>query len=72
MIMYIAAALIYLVLGWVVTEYLVKRKVISLPISYLFSIILWLPGIIIGALLRILFLILVTPYRYAKSRVEKA
>lgn len=70
-IMPVFIALVYLAVGWLITNALVKRGYIETPFNYLFSIILWLPVGVIQVIWRILSWLLMQPKLFAEHQLEK-
>ena len=70
-IMPVVIALVYLTVGWLITNALVKRGYIETPFNYLFSIILWLPVGVIQVIWRILSWLLMQPKLFAERQLEK-
>lgn len=70
-IMPVFSMLVYLTVGWLIANALVKRGYIEDTINYLFVIILWLPSGSIMVLWNTLKWLLVLPNRFAKHQIEK-
>lgn len=70
-IMPIFISLVYLAVGWIITNALVKRGYIETPLNYLFSIILWLPVGVIQVVWNVLKWLLIQPKLFAERQLEK-
>jgi hypothetical protein len=70
-IMPVFIVLVYLAVGWLITNALVKRGFIETPFNYLFSIILWLPVGVLKVIWHILSWLLIQPKLFAERQLEK-
>lgn len=71
MAIFVFALLVYLSVGWIIANSLVKRGDIEDTVSYLFSIILWLPTGIVMILWHVLKWVFVLPKRFAENQIKK-
>lgn len=71
MVLFVFGILVYLTVGWLITNALVKRGYVEDTLNYLFSIILWLPSGIAVVIWRTLKWLTILPKRFAEHQIEK-
>ncbi|QQG32274.1 hypothetical protein CkP1_0102 [Citrobacter phage CkP1] len=71
MLFFLFVLMIYLTIGWMIANALVKRGAIEDVVNYLFSIILWLPSGVAMTFWIILKWFFTWPKRFAEAQIEK-
>lgn len=67
----IVIAIVYLVLGFIITKALIKKDVVHSPLDFWFYFLLWLPIFFFGGLWTLLCVIARAPINFAYKHLDK-
>lgn len=67
----IVIALVYLILGFIITKRLIKMEMVDSPADFWFYFLLWLPAFLIGGIWSFLTWLAKFPVKFAEKHLYK-